>query len=131
MDANLNRLPPIEPVDSGLRFTQGFYIEVEVPRDASTGMLRGFVEAQEGTREERLAFEVDVKDVTLRAEPTLTAVWRLYPDDIAIAHDLDGASLEVRFEAVRGYVRMAREHGVEVIIRGVDPEEDPALFDRT
>ncbi|MBI5480798.1 MAG: DUF4091 domain-containing protein [Deltaproteobacteria bacterium] len=113
-------------------FTQGFYLEVAVPRDAPVGTLRGHVvvEAQ-GMEPARLDLEVDVKGVTLPPAPTLDMVWRLYPDDIAIAHGLEGATPEARFETVRDYVRMARLHGAEVIVRGVDPEEDPALFDRT
>jgi hypothetical protein len=113
-------------------FTQGFYLEVAVPRDAPPGPLRGHVMVEARTSEPvRVGLELDVKDVTLPEEPSLLALWRLYQDDIAIAHGREEAGAERRFEAVRPYVRLAREHGAEVIVRGVDPEEDPALFDRT
>jgi hypothetical protein len=112
--------------------TQGLYLEVAVPRDAPPGVLRGEATvAAAGLAPARVAVEVTVRDVVLPPTPALLLVWRLYSDDIAIGHGLEGAPAQERFAVVREYLRAARDHGAEAVVRGVDPTEDPATFART
>jgi hypothetical protein len=113
-------------------FAQPFYLEAAVPRDAAPGRHRGrVVVTAPGAPPVALTVDLEVADVTLPPTPPLLLVWRLYPDDIEIAHGLEDAEPQVRFANLREYLRMARAHGAEAIVRWVNPEGEPAVFDRT
>ncbi|HEY3355633.1 MAG TPA: DUF4091 domain-containing protein, partial [Polyangia bacterium] len=113
-------------------FAQPFYLEVAVSREARPGLLTGRVTVTAaGGPPVTVALEVQVADVVLPATPPLLLVWRIYPDDIEIAHGIEDATPEVRFANLREYLRLVREHGAEPIVRWVDPEGEPAVFDRT
>jgi hypothetical protein len=138
--------PPTRKVDSGPGFAAGdrfgfdaygdfaqaFLLEVEVPVGAAPGVVRGAITvAARGRPEVTLPLAVAVRDVALPATPPLLMVWRVYPDDIEVAHDLEGEDPMRRWTNLREYLRVARAHGAEPIVRWSDPEKDPALFDRT
>ncbi|HEY3354488.1 MAG TPA: glycoside hydrolase domain-containing protein [Polyangia bacterium] len=113
-------------------FAQGFLVEAAVPRGAAPGIVRGTITvAARGRAPVPVTIEVEVTGATLPPQPPLLMVWRIYQDDVDLAHDLEGADPALRFANLREYLRLARAHGAEPIVRWVDPEKDPALFDRT